>query len=152
MIEQQLSDGRTFLLGDTPDWVDIGAYFNIWMARSNIPSAARMFKRFEHMQIWTEKMHSFGEGAREEISAEAALEIARSAEPNAPVKPSSDDESGATPGDTVTVTPTDHGKVPVKGVLTAISDEEIVIRRSSARAGAVAVHFPRLGYRVDHAD
>ncbi|WP_425407876.1 glutathione S-transferase family protein [Hyphococcus sp.] len=152
LIEQQLSDGRGFLFGSNPEWADIGGYFNFWMAENNIPSSAQYFKDMHHAGTWYARMKDFGAGVREEISPGAALEIANTHSPNdqalgAPIK----DESGAKIGDAVTVTPSDHGKVPVAGVLSHINDHEIVIRRNDDRAGAVAVHFPRLGFRVEKA-
>lgn len=147
LIEDQLSGGRLFLTGDAPAWADIGAYFNIWMARGNIPSSARMLAGMERLIAWRDRMDKFGEGRREEISADDALAIARASAPIAAAA-SAEDESGARPGDAVTVAAADYGKDPVEGVLRSIDDREIVLLRGDPRAGEVAVHFPRLGFRV----
>lgn len=152
LVETQLSDGRAFLFGDRPSWADIGAYFNIWMAGGNIPSATRIVADFKRMRDWRERMSAFGEGTRTEISAENALDIAHDMSPRQPLLGEAiDDESGAAAGDSVTVTPGDHGKEPVTGVLSAVSDREIVILRNTPRIGDVAVHFPRIGYRIERA-
>lgn len=147
LIEEQLSDGRLFLCGEAPEWTDIGAYFNIWMAGGNIPSAARMLEGFENLHSWRARMDAFGDGTRTEISASDAINIAKAASP-ATLPKSTFDESGAALQDLVTVTPADHGKVPVEGKLLTINNQEIVIARNDARAGDVAIHFPRIGYRV----
>ncbi|MEM9618946.1 MAG: glutathione S-transferase [Pseudomonadota bacterium] len=147
LIEEQLSDGRSFLCGDAPEWTDIGAYFNIWMADGNIPSAARMLEGFEYLHSWRAQMDAFGDGTRTEISASDAINIAKAASP-ATLPKSTPDESGAALQELVTVTPGDHGKVPVEGKLLAINDREIVVVRNDTRAGDVAIHFPRIGYRV----
>ena len=152
LIDAQLADGRPFLLGEGAEWTDIGAYFNLWMARANIPSSAELFRPFERLFAWRSRMDAFGEGRRTPLSAEAALEIARASRP-APIGALGEaDASGAKPGDRVIVTPTDHGRVPVRGDLLLATDDEIVVSRRDDRAGDVAVHFPRLGYRLDRVD
>ncbi|MEO1240288.1 MAG: glutathione S-transferase [Pseudomonadota bacterium] len=147
LIEEQLSDGRSFLCGEAPEWTDIGAYFNVWMAGGNIPSAARMLETFERLHAWRARMDEFSDGTRAEISACEAIDIAKAASPAALPKSAADESAAALQG-LVTVTPEDHGKVPVEGKLLAINDREIVILRNDARAGDVAIHFPRIGYRV----
>ncbi len=148
LIEDQLLDGRAFIHGDAVSWADIGAYFNIWMAGGNIPSSVRMLNGMTHLQTWFERMRSFSEGARTEISAKEALEIAKEAIP-AKASPSIEDESGAVSGDDVVVSAADYGKDPVAGVLSSVDDREIVILRRDERIGATAVHFPRIGFRLD---
>ncbi|MCG8443849.1 MAG: glutathione S-transferase family protein [Caulobacterales bacterium] len=147
LIEAQLADGRAFLFGAAPEWADVCAYFNIWMAGGHIPSAARLFADFSHLSAWRARMDAIGHGERAEISEAEALERARAATPAA--KPGAgEDESGARPGDEVSVTACDYGKDPVRGVLVSADDRAIVIARSDPRAGEVAVHVPRLGFRV----
>ncbi len=150
MVDEQLADGRAYLLGAAPSWADIGAYFNVWMARGNIPSAARLFENMTNLLDWRERMDAFGEGARTELSAEDAIALAYAATPTAPPA-HAEDESGARPGDRVSVSATDIGKDPVTGVLVSASDREIVLRRETAQTGAVHVHFPRLGFRIESA-
>jgi hypothetical protein len=48
----------------------------------------------------------------------------------------------------VIVWPVDHEDTPVEGTLALISAAEIVVMRSDDRAGELAVHFPRIGYRL----
>lgn len=149
LIDAQLAHGLPFLFGEQPEWSDVGAYFNIWMARANIPSSADLFRPFERLLAWRSRMDSFGEGRRAPLTAEAALEIARASKP-APIGAlGMTDPSGARLGDRVIVTPADHGRVPVLGDLVSATDEEIIVSRRDDRAGDVAVHFPRIGYRID---
>ncbi len=144
LIERSLDD-RPFLDGDTPGARDIDAYFNIWMARGNIGSSPRLFADKHALLAWRGRMDAFGEGVRTEISAETAIDIARQSAA-APVGPSVPDESGAAPGDAVSVAAADYGKDPVEGVLDFVDDDEIVISRKDLRAGHVRVHFPRIGF------
>lgn len=150
LVEDALSDGRAFLAGEEPGAADIDAWFNFWMARSNIPSSQSMFEGMERIAAWRARMAQFGEGSRTEISAEDAIAVARGARA-AEVGASTPDESGARPGDAVNVAAADYGKDPVEGVLIFASDDEIVIARQSERAGAVHVHFPRIGFEIRRA-
>jgi hypothetical protein len=45
--------------------------------------------------------------------------------------------------------PIDYGFQPTQGQLLTADFEEIVVKRQDERAGAVAVHFPRLGFQVN---
>lgn len=149
LIDDQLADGRRFVHGDAPQWTDVGAYFNLWMARGNIPSAVGLLEGMTRVSAWRDRMDAFGEGARTELSAAEALDIARTAAPRPCAQSKTTDPSGAQAGDAVTVTPTDHGRVPVEGILGFVDDAEIIVLRRDARVGEIAVHFPRAGYRVD---
>ncbi len=151
LIDDQLADGRAFLHGVAPEWSDVGAYFNIWMARANIPSAAALFRDFTNLAAWRARMDAFGQGGRIEMSADEAIAVARAASPNTVAVSDAVDPSGVRHGEDVIVTPADHGKVPVAGALLCANDDEIVIARRDARAGDVAVHFPRLGFRLERA-
>lgn len=149
LIDSQLADGRPFLLGDAPEWADIGAYFNIWMYGGHVPSAARFLSGLDRLDNWRQKMEAFGVGDRTDISAEDAHEIARKSSPQLPNPLSAfEDESGAAVGVAVTVTPDAHTDTPVEGTLAFISEDEIIVTRRHEKTGDVAVHFPRIGYRL----
>ncbi len=150
LIERQLSDGRPFLLGGAPEWADLNAYFPVWMALGHFPSARRYLDRYPRLAAWRERIAAFGHGAREEIEASEAIEIARRAAP-AVIEGGADapDESGVEVGAAVTVWPTSHPDTPVTGRLLAISTDRMTLAREDARAGALHVHFPRIGYRVE---
>lgn len=149
LVEGQLSDGRSFLHGSKPQWSDVSAYFIFWMARANVPSSIGLFAEFTQLLAWRARMDDFGQGARSELSSGDALDVARYANPAVIEFASLEDPSGALPGDRVTVTPDGHGRVAVEGVLAAVNDDEIVLARRHERIGDVAVHFPRIGYRID---
>ena len=149
-LEAQLADGRDYLLGKAPEWADLNAYANIYMAHGNIPSAERMFEPYEKMHQWYERMSAIGVGDRSEISTQDALAIARDTEPKLDkLAIDRDDECGLTAGDKVAVAPDDYGIVPVAGELRHISDRQISIIRDDPQAGKVGVHFPREGFRIE---
>lgn len=149
LIERQLKDGRPYLLGDAPEWADIGAFFNVWMYGGHVQSAARFLEGLPRLEEWRQRMEALGVGERTDISAEDAHEIARSATPRtADMSKSTKDESGVAVGAAVAVTPDAHPDTPVEGALTFVSEDEIIVTRSHEKTGAVAVHFPRIGYRI----
>ena len=140
LIERQLADGRAFLLGDVPEWADIGAYFPLWMLGGHVASGPTILAGKPLVAQWQARMAAFGTGDRSELSANEAIEIARDA------------LLAETPtGEQVSVYPVAHPETAVTGTLTLASDNQISLRRSDARAGNVAVHFPRIGYRIDPA-
>lgn len=151
LVEAQLSDGRAFMTGDRPQWVDVSAYFNVWMAGGNIPSSERLFADMPRLHEWRARIDAIGCGARTEIDAAEAIDVARNATP-LEVGASRPDESGCAPGDAVAVSQVGFNAEPVLGTLASVDDDEIVVRRTDPRAGDVAVRFPRLGYRLSRRD
>ena len=55
----------------------------------------------------------------------------------------------AEPGDTVRVTPTDYGRVPVEGELVRADAHEFALRRTTAETGVIVTHFPRMGFALE---
>jgi len=149
LLNDQLACGSDFLLGDTPEWADVNAYFNIWTAHGNIPSSVRMMDDLPALARWYDRVCEFGDGTRTEMDAKQAVKIAHAATPIMPAPIARADESGIDIGTLVTVAPTDHGKVSVAGQLTALTDKQITITRQDENAGDVTVHFPRVGYKID---
>ena len=138
LIERQLADGRAFLLGDKPEWADIGAYFPLWMLGGHVASGPAILAEKPNLARWQSRMAAFGTGDRSELSATDAIEIARSTA-----------LAGTTHGQPVRVFPVAHPETAVTGLLSSSDNEQITIRRVDDRAGEVAVHFPRIGYRVE---
>jgi glutathione S-transferase len=140
LVESQLTDGRDFLLGDAPEWVDIGAYFPLWMLGGHVASGPAILAGKPRLAQWQARMAGFGTGRRSELSAADAIAIARAAPlPEAPA------------GELVQVFPVEHPETAVTGRLILAGDEEIILRRSDERSGELAVHFPRIGYRIEPA-
>jgi len=140
LIERQLADGRDYLLGDAPEWADIGAYFPLWMLGGHVASGPAILANKPSLARWHQRLAAHGTGERTELSALDAIDIARSA--GLPAAP---------PGESVIVFPIAHPKTAVAGRLLVADDDEIIVRRLDDRAGEVAVHFPRIGYRIEPA-
>ncbi len=137
LVDGQLSDGRRYLLGDQPEWVDIGAFFPFWMITHHIPKGRELMDGKLHLERWYARLAAHGTGSRSEMSATEALAIARST-----LLPP------VAPGRHVAVFPVAHQETAVTGMLASVTDETIVLRRSAESTGEIAVHFPAIGYRI----
>lgn len=94
-IEAQLDDGRPWLLGEL-SLADINAYMNLWYTRSNLYDADQAIAGLD------------------QIFAARAI-------PQTPVLADPNDPNGRQPGDLVSVTPDDYGKVAVSGKIVSLS-------------------------------
>jgi glutathione S-transferase len=147
-VEQILSDGRAFLIGEQASWADAACFASVWMCRGNIQGADEVLQGLERLSGWEARVASIGHGQRSEISAEDALDISRHAK--AVVEECVVDcWSNLQVGSRVSVSPDDYGAVAVAGELLRFTDTDVAIGRKDERAGDVVVHFPRSGYRVD---
>jgi hypothetical protein len=78
-----------------------------------------------------------------------ALAIAKSAVPQTAEKSDPRDPQGLKPGMRIAVRPiTDSGDPAVAGVVRAVDRNVVTLTREDPACGVVAVHFPRVGYRV----
>ena len=157
-IAADLEDGRPYLLGSSVSLADISAYMCPWYTRSNLTPSDRdaagltsIFAEFPAVTAWEARITAIGHGTRREIATAEALAIAKAAEPTTPVAADRHDANGLRPGDRVTVTPDDYGKVGVSGEIVSLSAQHIALRREDPVAGAVVVHFPRVGFHVTQA-
>ncbi|WP_439817559.1 glutathione S-transferase family protein [Zavarzinia sp. CC-PAN008] len=147
-LEQQLADGRPFLLGDRPGLFDVDAYHNIAFIRwgsKEIQSAVNVFPR---VLAWEERIKALGHGKRQEIAPADALAIARAATSIEVAKADPGEPNGLKPGDRVGVMADDYGREPIQGEVVTSSAQHIAIRRSDPAVGEVVVHFPRMGFLV----
>ncbi len=148
-INDQLSDGRVFLQGDSPGLADFQAFSVPWFLRSVLPELMHeLFEDFNYMKFWEDRISMLGEGHRSEIEASEALAEARDAEPlpGHGVEPAEAQELEV--GMEVEVAPDDYRRGGVRGALVTASSNEVAIARNGDEVGDVVVHFPRLGYRV----
>ena len=147
ILERQLGDGRLFVLGTRPSLADFSLYHPIFALRS-LPAIAGALEPFARVLAWADRIAGFGHGSWEDLSSDAAVEIARAATPQTRASPDPQDPNGRQPGERVSIVHADFGRDPVVGELVASSMHEIAIRRRDERAGEVIVHFPRERYVV----
>jgi glutathione S-transferase len=149
LLEDMLSDGRSYLTGESPGWMDILAYFPVFMCRGNISNAETLLGQLHALRAWETRVGEIGYGVKTELDALEAISIAKHSESTTTAEITDDAWPGLAAGDSVTVTPTDYGDIPVAGALLRLTHSEISIARTDPRAGNVVVHFPRLGYRLE---
>jgi glutathione S-transferase len=148
-IDQRVATGRRFLLGDAPGLPDALAYYLVWFLRGRWQEGPTFLSQFPALEAWEARVAALGHGSPEDLSADAALEIARAAEPAVSESGDPDDPQGLKPGMAVEVVPAGYGGDPaVAGTLRFADRESVAILREDERVGRVCVHFPRVGYRV----
>lgn len=149
-LDTQLSDGREFLLGPDPAAIDAQFYHAIWFVRGRWAGGPSMLSEFSHLVPWEDRVRAIGHGTRRIMSAEDAVERAKNLETVSKVGVAPNDPQGLKVGMSVTVSPdVNGGEQPVEGKVRYADAESIGIERTSDDVGAVCVHFPRAGYRID---
>jgi len=146
-VDQRVSEGRDFMLGDEPGLPDALCYYLVWFLRGRYSSGPDFLAQFPALNAWEGRMKAIGHGAPEDMSAAEALEIAAAAEPQSPEAADPNDPTGLMPGDTVEVI-AGAGGAAVAGTVVSLSRDHIAVRREDERVGAVSVHFPRVGYAL----
>ena len=148
-MEARLATGRRFILGDRPGLPDALCYYLIWFIRGRYSKGPEFLAQFEHLCAWEERVRAIGHGRPAEMTAAEALDIAKKARPATPERADPGDPLGLEPGEAVEVVAEQvEGAPPVAGRILSVDAQEIAVLREDPRVGAVAVHFPRVGYRV----
>ena len=148
LVEDQLRDGREFLLGAAFSLADASAYHPIWFLLG-MPPTRGILDEFPDVRAWAKSVRAIGHGRRTECPPEEALRIASESRPLAEASVVDErDPNGLVPGMQVRVVPDDYGFDPVEGELVASSRHEVALRREAPEVGEVIVHFPRAGFRV----
>ena len=148
-MEARAATGRTFMLGDRPGLPDALCYYLMWFIRGRYSKGPEFLSQFPNLCAWEQRVAALGHGNPSELSAVEALEIAQGAEPAAPEKVDPDDPLGLQLGDTVQVLPEAmDGVTAVAGRLRFLDAQTVAIDRDAERVGRVAIHFPRIGYRI----
>lgn len=147
LIETQLEGREEGLLG-AYSLADVHAYMNVWYSQNRMEPGAALIAEFPRLRAWAERLRGIGHGERTEITSAEALAIATAATPTTEIAADPLDPNGRRPGDRVSVTPDDYGRIPVVGEIVALSAERIAIRRHDEIAGEIVVHFPRAGFHI----
>jgi glutathione S-transferase len=140
-----------FISGNAISYPDFALVPGVWFLSTRVSDAPTMIQsRFPRLADWLKRVSAAGYGAREEISGEAALAIARAStpEPQAGGASKSDEAAGISVGDKVAITPESFGTEAVSGIVAAVSSQRITLNCNGPEVGNVAIHFPRLGYVI----
>lgn len=152
IVDRQLTDGRAFLLGESPGLADIHAWVVLNFTRASMPVTNDLLLGYRHLIPWEQRMADLGEGERTAGSAKDAFTAARKSTPLAGMLVDNKDPLQLAQGQKVVVTATGSDRGDSHGTLKGLDVQEIVIDPGNAELGALHVHFPRYGYRVVAAD
>lgn len=148
-LDNQLADGRNFMMGDTPAAIDAQLYHVVWFLRGRWKQGGTFLSEFPALNRWESKVLEIGHGNSTELTSEAAIEIASKTEP---VSKSGIDENEPQTlelGALVEINPdVDGGEQPVEGKLVFADDQCVTIARQDPNVGDIQVHFPRAGYEI----
>jgi len=148
-MEARVAAGRTFMLGDRPGLPDALCYYLLWFIRGRYSKGPEFLSQFPNLCAWEKRVAALGHGNPSALSAAEALEIAKDAEPATPAVVDPDDPLGLQLGDTVQVLPEAmDGVTAVAGRLRFLDAQTVALDRDDDRVGRIAVHFPRIGYRI----
>ena len=152
-LDEQLSDGRTFLLGDSAAAIDAQIYFVIWFLRGRWEGGPPLLAQFPALERWEANVKAIGYGEISDMSGEEAIARAAACMP-APIDRSHADDphdpQGLQPGMQIRIVPdVDAGEQPIEGEIRAVNAQTITLGRSSGDLGEICVHFPRAGYVVE---
>ena len=144
-VESILSDGRSWMAGETITVADLAIYHVLWFFSARSKKLAFELAPFEHIAEWMGRVHEIGHGDSTTLDPKDALQIAANALPEEPRPPQSFDEDLKL-GTMVRIRADDYGRDPVEGKLIFLDANEVAISREDPQIGEVVVHFPRLGY------
>jgi glutathione S-transferase len=148
-FEAQLAADKLYLVGDKPGMADLLAWFLVWFLRGRNPRADELLGEFPALLAWEARMKTIGHGRASSMTPAEALAVCKATDPLTKEKSDPLDPQGLAPGMRVAVTPISvGGEAAVTGHIIALDRDTIVIRRNGPACGIVAVHFPRVGYRV----
>src|SRR5262245_18462865 len=80
LLERQLADGRSFLLGRSASLADLSAYHPLFFTRVH-PVLRSLVEPLVHVPAWMDRVAAIGHGKREEMEPGEAIAIARDATP-----------------------------------------------------------------------
>ncbi|MBZ6379462.1 MULTISPECIES: glutathione S-transferase family protein [Pacificimonas] len=143
LLEEILSDGRTFIGGEAPGHADLALYMLVWFQEMRGGKPADYGDRVAQ---WASRIAAGGHGSSTEWTADKALDLAKKSEPlhDCAVLPG----AGLQVGDKVSVGPEGPDPGRVVGTLIGLDDRSITVERSHERVGKVHVHLPRIGQSI----
>ncbi|MEM7596586.1 MAG: glutathione S-transferase family protein [Pseudomonadota bacterium] len=152
-MNEQLGDGRAFLLGDAAGAIDAQMYHVVWFLRGRWAQGPAFLSEFPDLERWEANVAAIGHGTVADMSPQDAIKIAGNAQISAQESFDPADPQGLMPGMKVRVSPDiDGGEQPVTGTVHIASADRISLIREEADLGQICVHFPRIGYRADAAE
>lgn len=144
-------DKQPYLMGKQPCIADFCAYHPLWMLYIRPPAVMDKLLLTPVLIDWLKRMQAIGHGSVEQSDPVQAIVTAAHAQP-APISHGLlqdgdfHDEHGIALGNRVTITAESFGRESTEGILIAATRTHYSLSRTDQRAGALHVHFPRIGY------
>ncbi len=145
-LERQLAASH-FLLGDRFTLADAACYNPVWFLKNDAALFAAVEAR-PALLAWFKRIEAMPDAQVQEMTTAQSLAVARDSSPLVPAPSGALSGLDFAVGDQVGVAADDYGPERTSGRVTAISAESVTIERQDKSLGAVAVHFPRAGYRA----
>ena len=147
-LDRQLSsrenEAGPFLFGAEPTIADFSVYHPLWFI-NGAPAVSDILTVYPAIMRWMQAMVDASHSSFEKLTSEDAIAIARSS-------PSSSSPQSTVSSDiphrAVIIAASDYGMDPVAGQLISETPDTWTIQREDPRAGAVRVHFPKVGYSL----
>ena len=136
-----------FLLGHTFTLADASCFFPLWLFK-NSPALFSGISARPMVAAWFARIEAFGPGEVTAMGAAEALAVAGGAKPAEVTDVDNIQVDDVALGDEVAITADDYGLEQSCGAVITLRQDEIAILRHDPTLGAVAVHFPRTGYRI----
>ena len=141
-----LTDGRTYISGETMSLADCVIYHPLWVMDQLSGQRAAVVPN--QIRQWMDRIAARGHGDVTPLTALEALQVAAATNPEPPL-PSDTLQGDPSLGENVSVTPIDYGRSnPSIGTLISIDATRMALQHNNERTGQVSVHFPRFGYGV----
>ena len=149
-LNNNLADGRAFLLGDKPAAIDAQFYHVVWFLRGRWDGGPSLLSEFPNLERWENSVNAIGHGTSTALTPEDALALAKNSEPATVSQPPGNDPQGLKTGMSVTIGPdVESGEQRVEGVVRCADADTLTIERTTDEIGTVCIHFPRSGYRIE---
>ncbi len=145
-LEAQLGD-KPYLFGEQFTLADAACYHPVWFLKNDPKLFAEVMAK-PALAAWFARIEAMPNPSVTEMSAEAALAVAKNAAPLTMPSSAVPADLGFALGDEVAIAADDYGPEQSAGRIIAVTADTISIERLDAALGAVAVHFPRAGYRI----
>ena len=148
-LNEQLSDGRKFLFGDTAGAIDAQIYHVVWFLRGRCVQGPALLSEFPDFERWENNVRELGHGTSSIMTPQDAIKRASEHEPIETTDIDTKDPQGLKKGMQVDVSPdVDGGEQPVIGTVVASNSKIITVLRKDDEAGNLNIHFPRAGYKI----
>ena len=146
LIERQLDDGRSYILGESPDIADISLYFPLEFLGYCRNGNERIPVQYLAIARWMERVAMLGHGRRHAISGAEAMAVACAASPA--VNPVSTVSDGPQPGDNIRVKWGAYSPDDLVGVVVEAHPRTLAVAWASPEAGDLLIHFARSAGQV----